>query len=1338
MAFEQSGIQLVVKNFRGFIGAIGRVNKAQDNLGKTADRAAKRVSTMGARVDAAHRKVQRAHGASRRASISYRNALRQQENRLIKLSRVEKRYQILQSKGISEGKVYEGVMEDLTIATNDYETAVDNVLGAMEGLHQTSDNLAQAKVEEAAAMEAAAGATAEATAATAAGISASTALSVALGGLGIALAVAAVGWKIFTKAVNIAARAVKAVVTGAINLLMKALNGLKGVLSALISPFSSFIKNVLTLTTGLGLYGFLNRVSNMFRDLTDTMTDTLSLFQRLDIQFESLAARDIAIEQGISMGKAFRFASQRAEELLSWTKRIAVTTPFSVENLTQTLAMANAMGLNIDQSKRLTTATGNFVAAMGLQEEHMFRIIYNFGQMLSQGKLNGREFRDLANSFVPVWRMMERMGEQAGMTAQEFKDLAFEGAVPVTAFFEEFIRMANEDFPGAMEKMARTWAGVTNNIKDFIDVVIGVEIFGPTFNRFTELAASGLEKLLIPSVRQSSHLIGENFLFSIQQVTPAIDGLFESIRRLAEAFGFISPSVSSFNDAILVAAMGARRAIDFIRQKIDELTAWVSNNWAVMVERMKIWGHNMVASLASGMASAIGLITKVINTINRLLSYWLAPGSPPKAFPKLPEWGMGAMRSWLEGFTQVDFDVLKGIQSPLKQALDILTETGRVTDAGAGGIYRDISKAIAKALSGGQVDESLFRNIANRVKVFGGDIAELAQRYVEWAEATNAVRVAEEALEAAQKRETRLRVDISKQVREYNKALRAGADRAALRTRLAELNVTEEAARQATGQRKEAETQLELAQEYLEVMQEQVKLQEELVSQLLDITKQLIIPIDVDKGALGGLADSLEDLFDVPMPDIEPLDPEAWTRGVKKAEEEFEKQWEWLRKGEATATLDEALANFEKAWGDFWGGTGLISPVEDFLDSIQETLRLFGIGGPGFEDILGVWGENAPTGPSRLEEFIALIDRILTMRVPNIVYNVERMATAIGELFGGEGGMFIANQIAGIVERILILVEWATFLGSEIAVTALGAKLLIQDLSDSFENLRLVIGKVGAFVIEKLVEYLGPGGKAWVAIGRGIDSGIQIAREKLSEWGRMAVERWEQIKLDAGAKWEEVRDSIITTIGTMINNVLFSLEVLRWRIVIKWLKFKSDAREAWDTIKEKIGSAIDSVKEFIDGLGRKLSSFKTTYLNPIISRFNSLRSTLERVKTWIDKVAGALSGINMGKIQQIINRNLPQFGQYGGRFEKDQPVIVGERGWEMFVPRVSGMIYNQQQLVRMFASLQRREPAPVSLSHGAMGGQVINVNFGGVAIYDQMSLAEFDARVKQVMVNELR
>ena len=92
----------------------------------------------------------------------------------------------------------------------------------------------------------------------------------------------------------------------------------------------------------------------------------------------------------------------------------------------------------------------------------------------------------------------------------------------------------------------------------------------------------------------------------------------------------------------------------------------------------------------------------------------------------------------------------------------------------------------------------LFTKLAKAAGPFGAEIADLARKQIQLALATKALKAAEDALNEARKRETALRASVNAKVREYNKMIRAGADKTALQAKLAEINATEEATRAAT------------------------------------------------------------------------------------------------------------------------------------------------------------------------------------------------------------------------------------------------------------------------------------------------------------------------------------------------------------------------------------------------------------------------------------------------------------------------------------------------------------------------------------------------------------
>ena len=743
MALRKSGIQLIVGNYSKFMSSIGNVNKAYTKMGKSATTAASKIQSLGVRVA--------------NASNLQANAMRRSEMAQIRLTRTQTLHQrrtdgmVATLNGLRAEyqkvtwiqKGFGGQTERLTQIQQQMDGVVDELndsyqdvtmsMGAYENaegnVEITTRNTEQAQAmlnEEMAAGTAAAG-TATVAMAT---------LAVAVVAIGVAIAAAVIAFRAFKKAMSLAVSAART---------------LWGWAKKLAEVVGGALKNAFSSVMSIGISDMINTVTSALRGLISELGMALSYFQRLDIQLETLTARDYAYEFGVPMSVAFKETAGEAQALLDWIRRIAVTTPFSVQNLAKTVAMANAMGLNIDMAKELTLATGDFTAAMGLEEEHMFRIIYNFGQMLSQGKLNGREFRDLANSFVPVWQIMAKMGEQAGMTAQEMKKLAFEGGVPVQAFFNEFINIASTSYPDAMEKMARTAQGVSNNIKDFLQTVVGMEMLGPTFDRFTAMAANALDKLLNPAVQRSAHLIGISLDLAVNQVTMSFNRVTGAIGNFFRSLGFAAPSAESFSQTLLNIGVILRRFGDRLVNFINDMSVKFAGSLEGWARNAGMWGYSIIAALASGMARAASLIVMVLTTIGRILSSWLVGASPPKIAPYIDKWGADMITEWTKGWLKADFSAFKQLADIVENYLRSISFTMGETAL----IPRILGsrKVIANLVSGIKagflsVAEAASRLIS-RVKGITDEFADYVVAMFAVVDATKALAVAEEAVAAA-------------------------------------------------------------------------------------------------------------------------------------------------------------------------------------------------------------------------------------------------------------------------------------------------------------------------------------------------------------------------------------------------------------------------------------------------------------------------------------------------------------------------------------------------------------------------------------------------------------
>jgi tape measure domain-containing protein len=193
-----------------------------------------------------------------------------------------------------------------------------------------------------------------------------------------------------------------------------------------------------------------------------------------------VASQIVSRESTVSFAEALKQATPIVRSLIGWIERLAIQTPFDIEDITNVFTLASSYGFATEKSKELTQAVINFSAGMGLGNQEMVRIIENLGQMVQQGKITGTELRDLGRgAFVPINRLLQLTAERLGITTEELNDLRKKGLAPVDPLLDAFIQMVGEDFPNAGKRASRTFNAVIGNIKDLFIGLIGFEVIKP-------------------------------------------------------------------------------------------------------------------------------------------------------------------------------------------------------------------------------------------------------------------------------------------------------------------------------------------------------------------------------------------------------------------------------------------------------------------------------------------------------------------------------------------------------------------------------------------------------------------------------------------------------------------------------------------------------------------------------------------------------------------------------------------------------------------------------------------------------------------------------------------
>jgi hypothetical protein len=147
-------------------------------------------------------------------------------------------------------------------------------------------------------------------------------------------------------------------------------------------------------------------------------------------------------------------------------------------------------------------------------------------------------------------------------------------------------------------------------------------------------------------------------------------------------------------------------------------------------------------------------------------------------------------------------------------------------------------------------------------------------------------------------------------------------------------------------------------------------------------------------------------------------------------------------------------------------------------------------------------------------------------------------------------------------------------------------------------------------------------------------------------------------------------------------------------------------------------------------------------IDAVVEKFNAWSKALESLWGWLGLVASAIATLNLSKLLQLLgitndDDDVPGHAG-GGTVEKNKPSIVGEKGWEMFVPRVNGMIYNQQQLAAMFGRLFQT-PAAVpafATARASAPSRSVVVNMGPITINNGMDVALLKSTMRGVIRQE--
>lgn len=188
-----------------------------------------------------------------------------------------------------------------------------------------------------------------------------------------------------------------------------------------VNRFRGNIEKTQTSVSGLGgvaarVFGAI-AIGAAARDIIKVGSE----FEQLQISFETMLG-----------------SGEKAKELIKDLSQFAQETPFELTDVSKGAKSLLAFGISSNKIIETLGNLGDVAAGLSVPIE---RLVLNFGQIKTQGKLTGRELRDFATAGVPL---LDELAKVMGKTPAEVTKLVSASKVGFPQVEQAFANMSGE------------------------------------------------------------------------------------------------------------------------------------------------------------------------------------------------------------------------------------------------------------------------------------------------------------------------------------------------------------------------------------------------------------------------------------------------------------------------------------------------------------------------------------------------------------------------------------------------------------------------------------------------------------------------------------------------------------------------------------------------------------------------------------------------------------------------------------------------------------------------------------------------------------------------------
>ena len=204
------------------------------------------------------------------------------------------------------------------------------------------------------------------------------------------------------------------------------------------------------------------------------------------------------------------WSAEASENLLSELSEFASKTPFELQGVRENAKQLLAMGVSTQELLPTLKSLGDVSAGLSIPLE---RLALNYGQVMTQWKLTGREMRDFMMAGVPL---ADELAKNLGVAKEKIWDMISAGQISAEEVKKAFQTMSSEwgKFADMMWQQAQSLGGLMSNLND-------------------EIGLTG-------------EAIGKEFLPMASSIVSAISGVVEKIREWVQEHPTATKAIVSF------------------------------------------------------------------------------------------------------------------------------------------------------------------------------------------------------------------------------------------------------------------------------------------------------------------------------------------------------------------------------------------------------------------------------------------------------------------------------------------------------------------------------------------------------------------------------------------------------------------------------------------------------------------------------------------------------------------------------------------------------------------------------------------------------------------------